>query len=81
MKVYTVDAFRWGDRENHSYLVGVYSTKEKAEKAARQEEVYRGGKYECEILEWDIDNKEYSREIKKVEFDFTKFIKGDNDGT
>jgi endonuclease V-like protein UPF0215 family len=75
MKVYTVDAFRYGDRENHSYLVGVYSTKEKAEKTAKQEEIHRGGKYECEILEWDLDRKEYTKEIKKADYDFTKYIK------
>jgi hypothetical protein len=74
MKVYTVDAFRYGDRENHSYLVGVYSTDEKAEKAARKEESKRDKTYECEILEWDLDKKEYTKEIKKVDYDFTKYI-------
>jgi hypothetical protein len=51
-KIYTVHAFRWGDRENHSYIVGIYPKKHAAQKAAEIEEEYRGGKYSCEILEW-----------------------------
>lgn len=50
--VYTVRACRWGDTETHSYIVGVYPKKHAAQKAAEVEEEYRGGKYECEILEW-----------------------------
>ena len=47
MKVYTVDARRWGDLESHSYIVGVFSTVELAMEASSMEEEYRGGKYEC----------------------------------
>ena len=53
--VYTVHAYRWGDRECHSYSVGVYSKKHAALKAAQTESYYRGGKYECEVLEWTMD--------------------------
>lgn len=53
--VYTVHAYRWGDRENHSYTVGVFSKKHAAMKAADEEKDYRGGKYECEVLEMEID--------------------------
>lgn len=45
--VYTVHAYRHGDRESHSYTVGVYTTKEKALEAAYYERVWRGGKYDC----------------------------------
>jgi hypothetical protein len=54
-KIYTVHAYRYGDRERHSYSVGVYSKKEKALKAADFECNYRGGKYECEVIEWVPD--------------------------
>lgn len=54
--VYTVHAYRWGDRECHSYTVGVYSKKHAALKAAETEADYRGGKYECEVLEWTLDS-------------------------
>lgn len=50
--VYTVHAYRWGDPEMHSYIVGVYTKKQAALNAATTEEEYRGGKYECEVLEW-----------------------------
>ena len=56
MEVYTVHAFRWGNRDGHSYLVGVYSDLDKALDASDAEEEYRGIKYECEIRRWDLDN-------------------------
>ena len=40
MKVF---ADRWGERENHSYIVGVFSKKYAAIKCAQEEELYRGG--------------------------------------
>jgi len=52
--VYTVQAFRWGDADNHSYIVGVYPKKRAALKAAETEEAYRGGKYDCEVKEWTL---------------------------
>lgn len=54
--VYTVRACRWGDKESHSYIVGVYSKKAAALKAAQTERDYRGGKYECEVIEWTLDS-------------------------
>ena len=54
-KVYTVNARRWGDCESHNYIVGVYSKKYAAQKVADEHELYRGGKYSCEILEWTLD--------------------------
>jgi len=53
--VYTVHAFRFGDTERHSYIVGVFSDEEKAIRAAEEEEAYRGGKYACEVLVWSIN--------------------------
>lgn len=58
MKVFNVHAYRFGDRERHSYLVGIYSTKAKAKRASKQEETIRGGnKYRCEIIEIELDNE------------------------
>jgi hypothetical protein len=56
-KFYTVNAYRWGDRELHSYSVGVYTNKQAALQAAESEAEWRGGKYECEVLEWIPDSK------------------------
>jgi len=54
--VYTVHAYRWGNRQGGtSYTVGVYSSEERALKAADTEEVNRGHKYSCEVLRWTLD--------------------------
>ena len=54
--VYVVTMYRWGDRECHSYVLGVYSTKTKALKAGESEQEYRGGtKYYPEVLEIRVD--------------------------
>lgn len=50
--VYSVHAYRFGDRELRSYPVGVFPKKHAAIKAAEDEETYRGGKYGCEVTEW-----------------------------
>lgn len=52
--VYTVHAFRYGDRDNHSYIVGLYTKKSAALLAAEREREWRGGsKYFCEVREWE----------------------------
>jgi len=56
MKVYVVTAYRWGDHEKHSYVVGVYSSEKLASQAKDNEESYRGGKYECHIDRMTLDN-------------------------
>lgn len=54
--VYVVTMYRWGDRECHSYVLGVFSTKTKACKAAQAEKDFRGGnKYYPEVLEVPVD--------------------------
>ena len=53
--LYTIHAYRWGNRENNSYIVAAVTDKILALRIAEQENIYRGGKYECEVLEWPID--------------------------
>jgi len=55
--VYAVEMLRWGDPENHHYLIGVYSDFQKALAAGIEEERYRGGcgKYEPRISECEVD--------------------------
>lgn len=55
--VYVVTMYRFGDREKHSYVTGVYSKKQGAINAGEMEEVIRGGKYKPDITEWIIDGK------------------------
>ena len=56
IKVYVVTMYRYGDREAHSYVLGVYSTKEIAETEALREKDHRGGKYDPEIIEMPVDD-------------------------
>lgn len=62
--VYTVTAYRWGNRDKHSYIVGVYSSAYLAIKAATSEDDFRGGKYSCEVLEWEINQDINSVNVK-----------------
>lgn len=55
--VYVVTAFRFGQRLNHNYVVGVYSSLDLAVSVAAQHEQHRGGKYRCEVVERDIDQR------------------------
>lgn len=48
-EVYVVIAYRYGMRDNHSYLVTVSATPEEAIDAADKEVSWRGGKYGCEV--------------------------------
>lgn len=67
--VYVVTMYRFGDREKHSYVLGVYSTEEKANKAGMEEELHRGGKYKQECLGLKIDdaNEKYFKVITPLE--------------
>lgn len=49
--VYVVTMYRFGDREKHSYVLGVWSDKAEADKHANAEVDYRGGKYKADVLE------------------------------
>lgn len=66
--IHIVQAYRWGDREKHSYVVGVYDTKKRAVIAADKEEEYRGMKYKCAIISTSL-NKSHS--IESVNDSFT----------
>lgn len=57
MKVYVVEALRFGDREKHSLVVGVYANTRLAALSAVAYEYWRGGKYTCEITEVTLDGE------------------------
>ncbi len=65
--VYVVTMYRWGNREMHSYLHGVYSTKTKAEKAGDDEKAHRGGnKYYPEVLEVEVNGSHGTHDFKTI---------------
>ena len=55
MSIYIVEMLRWGDRECHSYVIGAFSTAEKAREAGLAEEVWRAGKYTHHITVCALD--------------------------
>ena len=55
--LYVVEALRWGDREQHSYVVGVYDTLEAAKNAADEHAQYRGGKYVCVVVRCPLNGQ------------------------
>ena len=55
MLIYVVTAYRFGDRESHSYVVGAFDDQENALKQAKLEREWRGGKYECEVRSMNIN--------------------------
>jgi len=53
--VWVVTAYLWGCRDNHSYVVGVYITKEAAIQACELEATFRGGKYGVEAVKIPLE--------------------------
>ena len=62
--VFSVTMYRWGSREYHSYILGVYSSFMLAEVMADDEKSNRGGKYGYEIMRHTIDGD--SKSVKKM---------------
>lgn len=58
-RAFITTMYRYGNRELHSYVLGVWSTREKAMQAGETEALWRGGKYEPEVTPWVIDANEF----------------------
>lgn len=68
--LFIVEALRWGDRENHSYVVGVFDSLHDACEACVVEELWRGGKYECVINEGIKNKGDIQAQIEELRSDF-----------
>lgn len=55
MKVYVVEMLKWGGQETHHYVLGCYSSIEKAEYASEVEITWRAQKYTSQIREVELD--------------------------
>ena len=69
MQIFIVTAYRWGNKECHSYVLGAFSTKEEAIRQAKIEEEWRGGKYDCEVIVMKLND---SLKYKNYEVVYTK---------
>lgn len=61
--MYVVTARKWGERETHSYTVGVFSKKNAAMKYADMHTEYRGGKYACIVEKCILDEYKDDKEF------------------
>jgi hypothetical protein len=68
-KIYVVTMYRWGDRERHSYVYGVFTKKNAAIEAGKIEQVYRGGnKYYPQVMEFTPNTTmDHAKEIGKMQ--------------
>jgi len=78
--VYIVEMLRYGEREEHSYVMGVYSDRKIAEYEAQIHMIWRAGKYNAEIREEVIDGIGkglvcYLSEVEMTEDQLIKAIK------
>lgn len=55
-RAFVVEMLRYGNREAHSYIIGVWRDYTEALKEAKHHMELRGGKYDCEIHEVMIDS-------------------------
>lgn len=70
-KLYVVIAYRFGNRDNHSYPIGVFERKQSAQQCADYYTLYRGGRYGCTVEECILNNFNeedinYTREVFKT---------------
>lgn len=55
MQVFVTRMLRYGDRDGHSYIVGVYTSHEQAKRVGECEESWCGGKYNYIVEYFDIN--------------------------
>ena len=65
--MFVVTAYRHGDREAHSYVVGMFNTIDRATKAASGETEYRGGKYYCQIISMRVNETVHEGSYRLVQ--------------
>lgn len=72
-KLYVVTMYRWGERENHSYLLGVFNSKHRAKEIGAEHAEYRGNKYEPEIVELEL-NVSYDSYSTRDDYKFIRSL-------
>ena len=55
MKVFLVTMYRWGDKDGHSYVEGVYTDRSVAQEQGLKERTRRDSKYEPDIKEMIVN--------------------------
>lgn len=57
MQLFVTRMLRYGDRDGHSYIVGVYDNEVQAKYAGTCEESWRGGKYSYVVEYFELNSK------------------------
>ena len=70
--IYVVTMYRWGDREKHSYVLGVFNDLSIAEDERITEEDNRGGKYGGQILRMRMNNIKLKKLINRKKKEINK---------
>lgn len=65
-ELFVVTMYRWGERENHSYVLGVFDDKEKADSAGTNESEQRDGKYDMEIIRFKLNDTTKPEKIVRI---------------
>ena len=66
-KVYVTTMYRWGDREKHSYVLGVYHSSFRAILAGVRCHRDRGFKYDPEVIKFKINDMSFQERILRLE--------------
>lgn len=64
-ELFVVTMYRWGERENHSYVLGVFDDKEKTESAGTNEMSERP-LYDMEIIRFKLNDITHPEKIIKI---------------
>jgi len=69
--MFVVIAYRWGNRENHSYTLGCFDNIEDAKSCADSHASYRAAKYgcvveKCVLNHFDDDSDDYTEEVYRT---------------
>jgi len=65
MKVFVTIMHRWGDPDNHTYVLGVFTSKEEAELHGQKEHEWRGNKYEPVVKAFTVDDPKLLEKYKE----------------
>jgi len=62
-KLYVTTAYKYGNRNKHNYVVGIFEDFESAYAAAEKEEQERAGKYSCVVRETLLNSIEFENAL------------------
>lgn len=65
-ELFCVWAYRYGKKEGYNFPVGLFTTYEEAEKAAKDHRMYRGGKYDHLIYKIPVGKEFDAEECKPI---------------